>query len=266
MKFKVYSTAISRLAGCLLLVWSSGGMAAPEVKKTPPPNLDLSIPGRDAPQGRALVVSRLETTLASQIPAVIQSITVDHGNRFEAGQVLVILDCQVLQAELTKAKMELEAEEQTDQANRKLREYKSISELEVAVSASKVKRAKAQVNLAAAKAAMCQIKAPFAGRVVKRKVNPYQFVGEGTPLLEVLDDVNLRIQLVASSSWISWLKPGLEFAVTIDETGKKYPAVVETLGSRIDPASQTFEVWAVLPGQHPELLSGMSGTVQFNRP
>lgn len=272
MKFKVFCPAIKgglSLVAVALPLWggpAQGGQPGLTIlgkpATAPPPPIAEAAPL----QGRVLVVSRLETTLSSQIPAVIQTIAVDHGNRFEAGQVLVTMDCQVLQAELTKSRMELEAEEQTDQANRKLWNYKSISELEVAVSASRVKKAKAQVTLAMAKTAMCQVKAPFAGRVVKRKASPHQFVGEGSAMLDILDDVNLRLQMVAPSAWITWIKPGLVFEVMVDETGKKYAATVETLGARVDPASQTFEVWANLSGQYPELLPGMSGTALFGKP
>jgi hypothetical protein len=56
------------------------------------------------------------------------------------------------------------------------------------------------------------------------------------------------------------------FKIEVDETGKSYPARITRLGAKVDSASQSLEITAIILGEHTELLSGMSGTAVFNIP
>jgi membrane fusion protein, multidrug efflux system len=212
---------------------------------------------------RGLVVSRQETTLSSQIAARIQRMNVEAGDRFNKGDVLVELDCQVLKAKRKKDSMKLEAEQLTHKANLRLQSFQSINDLDVAISAANVKEAQAQLVMSTVKSRMCLIKAPFSGGVIKRVANPFQSLSEGEAMLEIIDDNNLRLQLVIPSNWLRWIYPGMALTMAIEETGKHYSAHITTLGRKVDPASQTIEVWAELDSTHPGLLAGMSGQALF---
>ncbi len=172
------------------------------------------------------------------------------------------MDCEILMAQEQKAVMEMEADWATHSANQRIREF-AVSRVDVAISAAKLKRAKAQVTVMRAKVRMCNIIAPFSGRVVKHEANAYQYVSEGDPLLEIIDDQNLRLRLFTPSNWLRWLKPDTKFMVHIDETGLKYSAHITTFGARVDPASQTIEILANIDSDQTGLLAGMSGTAFF---
>lgn len=215
---------------------------------------------------RALLVPRVESVLSSQATAQITSISVEAGQRFEKGETLVEFRCDETRAELLKSKAELRAANSTHQANLKLREHNAVSQLEVAVSGARVDEARADVALWQARIAHCTINAPFPGRVARVVAKPFETVTQGAPLLEVLDDRELTMQLHVPSSWVSWLKAGSGFEVSIDETGRTYSATVTGLGARVDPVSQTLQINAVIDGQHDELLAGMSGIARFPVP
>ncbi len=215
---------------------------------------------------RALLVPKLETTLSGEIPATIKKMEVDIGDHFEQGDVLIEFDCENLLAEQRKARAELNEADSIHQVNTKLQKFKSIGDLEVAVSAARLERAQAEESLWQVRLKKCEIKAPFSGRVLSRQASPYQHIAPGQPLLEIIDTVNLSLQLFIPSDWLSWVKPGLTFTVVIDETGKKYPARVSVVGAKVDPVSQTIEVRGKIKGEHSELLAGMSGTAKFTTP
>ena len=212
---------------------------------------------------RALLVPKVETVLSGEIAARIQSITVDIGDAFQEGEELILFDCEMYRAELSKARAELAEADKTHEVNTRLESFKSVSELDLAVSATRMDRAKAEVSLREAQVAKCIIKAPFSGRVLKRQAQPYEYVAPGQPLLELIDNVHLSLQLFVPSKWVRWLKPKDRFTVWIDETRKKYAARVSVFGARVDPVSQTLEIRAEIEGRHPELLAGMSGTAIF---
>ncbi|MEX1165607.1 MAG: HlyD family efflux transporter periplasmic adaptor subunit, partial [Hydrogenophaga sp.] len=94
-------------------------------------------------------------------------------------------------------------------------------------------------------------------------VRSHMSVTSGQPLLDLVRSGVLLLKLNVPSRWISTMKMGNKFNVTIDETGKTYPAEVRRINSRIDPVSQTIELEATLLQTYRELLPGMSGVAQF---
>jgi hypothetical protein len=85
-------------------------------------------------------------------------------------------------------------------------------------------------------------------------------------LLDILDNRNLEVELIAPSRWLSWLKAGYGFQIRVEETDKTYPAKVTRLGGRVDPVSQSIKVIGVISGEAPELTAGMSGRATFLPP
>ncbi|HBK07924.1 MAG TPA: hypothetical protein DDZ81_19060 [Acetobacteraceae bacterium] len=83
------------------------------------------------------------------------------------------------------------------------------------------------------------VTAPFAGRVAGVAVHAFQFVPPGAPMPEILSDHDLELEMIISSRWQTWLKPGAAFGVAIDETRKTYPAerAVNSLGETFPPVA-----------------------------
>jgi membrane fusion protein (multidrug efflux system) len=109
-------------------------------------------------------------------------------------------------------------------------------------------------------------RSPFNGITVEQKAQEFQYATPGQPLLEVLDDRSLEIELIAPPRWLGWLKAGYGFAVQIDETDKTYPAEITRVGGRVDPVSQTIKVFGEIKGDAPELMAGMSGRANIPPP
>ncbi|MBF0283887.1 MAG: efflux RND transporter periplasmic adaptor subunit [Magnetococcales bacterium] len=249
--------SIHRRISALLLTTLVAGMPFTLLAADPPP------PAKDGTV-RVLLKPAREAALASPMDGQIVEMSLEEGDRFRVGDALAVFDCRSRQADLKQADAVLESRMKTYETNSKLGAYKSIGEVEVATAAAEARRAEAEVEGMRVKVDRCRISAPFAGRVVKRRTNAFEYVKEGQPLMDVLDDARLRLQTYVPSKWMSWLKQGVPFKVTIDETGKGYQAVVTSLGARVDPASQTVEVWGELQGEVGELLAGMSGSAVFD--
>lgn len=215
---------------------------------------------------RAQLTPRRYTTLSAEIGAKVSRIGVVEGEHFKAGQSLVSFDCSVQQAQLNKARAALQSSEKTWSANRRLAELNSVGKVELDVSEAEVAKAKAELASNSAILAKCSVAAPFGGRVAEQKVREQQYVQPGQPLLEILDDSVLELEFIVPSKWLLWLKPGYAFRVAIDETGKTYPAKVQRIGARIDPASQSIKLSAAIDGKFNELIAGMSGRVTLTPP
>jgi membrane fusion protein, multidrug efflux system len=213
---------------------------------------------------RVLLVGKLETTLSAQTYVRIQKMDVKMGDSFKRGDKLVEFDCRLPNAELSRAEAQLQAARKTHDANRKLEEFKAVSNLEVALAEAEVLKAQAEVTLARAHVSLCDIRAPFNGKIVTVHSAPYAGVGPGVPLLDIIDDSQLEMQLDVPSHWLEKLRKGGRFNVHIEETDKQYAAEIIRLGAKIDAISQTLEIGARILDKDQNLLAGMSGTAYFD--
>lgn len=222
--------------------------------------------GRAHPEVRALLVPRVSSTLSSELNGRVVDLPVEEGKRFEEGDLLVSFDCTINRLQMQRAEADLRGKLQTHASNVKLLKLEAVSDLEVAISRAEADMAHADLQLSEAQVDMCEIHAPYAGRVVKRHVNVHETVTAGQPIVDILDDSRLRMELYIPSHWLSWIDLGTKLEVRMDETAKNYPAVVTALGAQVDAASQTLAITAELLGDHGELLSGMSGAAKFDVP
>ena len=116
---------------------------------------------------RAQLTPRRYTTLAAEVGARVQRLAVSEGGAFTEGQVLVMFDCTVQQAQLDKARAELDAAQATLKSNERLLELNSVGQLELELSRSAVGRARAEVGMHEAVLSKCTVRAPWSGRVAE---------------------------------------------------------------------------------------------------
>lgn len=215
---------------------------------------------------RAQLQARRYTTLSAEVSAKIAALPHAEGARFAPGDLLAALDDSLPRAQLQRAEAEAQAARVALQSAESLGKLSSIGRVELEQARAAVARTEAEVSAARSLLGKCRLEAPFPGRVAEVKVRELQFVQAGQPLLEILDDSVLELEFIVPSRWLTWLRAGLPFTVTIDETDRTYPAHLSRLGARVDPVSQTIKVTGQIDGSFPELLAGMSGRVALHPP
>ncbi|MGD9158444.1 MAG: efflux RND transporter periplasmic adaptor subunit [Desulfobacteraceae bacterium] len=239
-----------------VMIWSFSLFAASE-------NSDTDI---DKNTGlRAQLRPKSFTTLSSELAARIKKLDFHEGDSFKNGDILVELDCKVERARLLKARARLEVARKGVEVNKRLNDLESISIMEMEKSNAEMKEAEANITVMEAVIDECIIYAPFSGRISTLHAQKHQFVSIGQPLLEILDDTSLEVELLIPSRWLMWIKPGLEFHVKIDETGKEYSAKIVRIGASIDPISQSVKITGTIDDKEGNLLSGMSGHAFFRQ-
>ena len=215
---------------------------------------------------RILLVANQEATIASRLYGTIKEIQVRESESFKKGQALVTFDCRELAAERGVAQAELKLHNTTNQANTELYKEQVIGDLEKKLSQVKVEEAGAKIKAVSAKMENCSIMAPFDGQVVELLAKAHETLQPGAPIMLIQNSRDLDAHVHVPSKWMEWLKPGSTFTAFIEETGKSYEAKVTAVGARVDPVSRTVKIYAKLPGDHPELLPGMSGYAEFKQP
>ena len=213
---------------------------------------------------RVLLIPDQETTVSrsgsSLAAARINKLNVTLGSTFSAGKTLITFNCNVPRARLAMSKAELSGAVETHTAKLRMQGLEQAGDVEVALAASVVAKARAEVKLGELQISYCSITAPWDGRVAKVYVRNHMTVTPGQPMLDLVKSGPLRLRVNVPSRLLSQLKVDSQFEVTIDETGKTYQASVAAINSRVDSVSQTVEIEGLMTQSFPELLAGMSGT------
>lgn len=236
------------------------GTAAPVPTQAP------KAPGRLTEPVRAQLKPARRTVLAAGIAARVTQLPVEIGDRVAAGDTLAAFDCRETRARRRQARARLDGARSKLNIYEELDSLQSISGLEMTETRTEVALAEAELEGIEARLAKCRMAAPFAADVVRREVQPHQYVAEGTPMVALVDNASLRMEAVVDSRWLAWLRPGVRFTLRVDELGRDLAGAVARIGARVDPVSQTVRVVGTLDAGSGNLLAGMSGDVRFHRP
>ena len=219
-----------------------------------------------ASEVRGVLRARFQAVLASELAGRVTEIPFAEGQSFRKGDVLVRFDCSAYQAQANASGAAVRAAREELRNKQQLAALNSVGRFEVALAEARQAQAQAESQVYQVQVQRCQVKAPFDGQVVVRRVQAHESVASGTPLLEIVDNRSLEIHLLVPSRWLGKLKPDQAFSFVPDETGMPINAVVKRLGARIDEGSQTLLLIGSVPVNTPGLLAGMSGTAHFAEP
>ncbi|NIE74168.1 efflux RND transporter periplasmic adaptor subunit [Pantoea sp. Ap-967] len=215
---------------------------------------------------RGVLRARSQAVLASELPGRVVDMPFAEGQAFSKGDVLVRFDCSAYQAQANASGAAVRAAKEELRNKQQLAALNSVGRFEVSLAEARQAQAQAEAQVYQVQVQRCQVKAPFDGQVVARRVQAHESVASGAPLLEIVDNRSLEIHLLVPSRWLGKLKPEQAFSFVPDETGKPIDAVVKRLGARIDEGSQTLLLIGSVPANTPGLLAGMSGTAHFVQP
>jgi len=218
------------------------------------------------PDIRVQVVARTSTTISAPMSGQLAAFPLRDGDPFDKGAILAQFVCATQEGTLAHAKAALTEKRQVLSTNYRLHELGTGSGLDYHVAAAQVEEAAADVQTATTLVDLCTVKAPFAGRVSGAEAHDYQYLNVGAPMLDILEDQALELQLIIPSRWLSWLKQGTEFSIVIDETGHTYQAQIVRLSGEVDAVSQSVKAYGKLVNEAADLLPGMSGHAAFNPP
>ncbi|HSM93888.1 MAG TPA: efflux RND transporter periplasmic adaptor subunit [Anaeromyxobacteraceae bacterium] len=132
----------------------------------------------------------------------------------------------------------------------------------VAASLSQAESARA---LAAARLEETRIRAPAAGQVLLREVEPGDVVAAGRTLLTLIADGDLQLVAQVDEKNLALLRPGLPASASADAfPGDAFPAQVAAVLPSVDPSRGTVEVRFRVPSPPPFLRPDMTVSVNVD--
>jgi RND family efflux transporter MFP subunit len=218
--------------------------------------------GISAPIAQAMVSTRLM--------ASITDVLVHEGDRVSAGQTLVRIDARDLDAKTAQVTSAIAAAEAgrtnaLQQLTRIRALYADSAAPRAMLDAAEAGFAQADAGVRAARASSAEVaasrdyatvRAPFAGRVTKRFVDPGAFAAPGAPLVQIQDDTKLRLTATATPEAARRIKRGDRLDASVD--GVPVVAIVE--GVVPSPAGGVYVINAIADNAKGLLASG-SGAI-----
>lgn len=231
-----------------------------------PINLSSALAQEDAPSLRGIVKAVNEASISSDLGFRIVELPFREGQSFKKGDVLATFDCDGLRAELRSAEARQAAEQLTYENNVRLAKLNAVGRFEVQLAKAKTDQAAAEVDTFRIKIRQCEIKAPFDGRVAAKTANVAELTDRTKPLMQIVSDDALEIEMLLPANWMRWLRPGEKFSMSLEEKAETLNAEVEAIAPVVDPVSQTIKVIGRFTDPVNGVLPGMSGPVRFTQP
>lgn len=218
------------------------------------------------PSVRGIVRAVNEASISSDLGFKITELPFREGQSFKKGDTLAAFDCDGLKSELRSAEARHAAEQITYQNNARLAKLNAVGRFEVQLSKAKADQAAAEADTFRIKLKQCTITAPFDGRVAARLANVAELTDRTKPLMQIVSDDSLEIEMLLPADWLRWLKTGEKFGMTIEENNQSLTAEVAQISPIVDPVSQTIKVIGRFSERSEGVLPGMSGPVRFTVP
>lgn len=215
---------------------------------------------------RGVVRAQTHSTLSSEIVARIVEIPFKAGQHFRVGDTLLKFDCARYEAELRAARANARIQEITAKEKRQLHKRRAAGINELAVAEAQLEQALASVEALEVTISQCTISAPFDGRVAERKVDLFELPQANSPLINIVSDGDLEVELIVPSDWMVWLRPGQEFQFKVDETATIHATRLTNVGAVVDPISRTIRVTGQLLDPSDQVRPGMSGQATMRLP
>jgi RND family efflux transporter MFP subunit len=274
----------------LLLAAQTGvvkiGAKAEQKKKEPPPlafaatdivrlaphrlSVELAMPGT--------VQAFNQATVRSKLSAEVRRLPVREGDRVAAGQVIAEFDTAQLrnqlaerQATLESARATLAQTERTRASNAQLVKQSFISKNAFDTADDAYRAQAAAVQAAEAQLAQTQlllsdavVRAPIAGQVAKRYVQPGEKVAFDAPLLHIVDLSRLELQAQAPVADVARIAQGAEVEVEIEGlAGQPYRGRIDRINPTTEAGSRMIAVYVMLPNDDGRLRGGMFAKVRL---
>lgn len=268
----------SALGGALLIAAASAcGSSPPEPARANPILVagtvytvkDTVVAGTFEASGTAAPVR--QATLSTKLMGTVDAVLVKEGDIVTAGQALVRIDARDLAAKQNQvaasiSDAEAQQRDAAAQASRMRALYADSAATKVQLEGAETGLARADAGVRAARATSQElgamssyavIRAPFAGLVTKRFVDPGAFAAPGAPLVAVQDGLQLRVTANATPDAVGGIRRGQVIDAIIE--GRPVGAIVE--GVVPSATGNLYAINALVANPGGRILPGSSATL-----
>ena len=199
-----------------------------------------------------------------EIAGRVSQLSFQEGQRVAKGDVLVRLDDSVQKADYERARANLVLSKSKFERAEDLRAKGFISGQARDEAENAFKVAQADAELAAARLAKAEIRAPFAGTLGLRSVSVGDYVKEGQDIVNLEEIDPLKVDFRIPEVFLAQVRTGQSLQIAVDALpDRTWPGQVYAINPLIDAAGRSIVIRAQVSNRDGKLRPGMFARVRL---
>jgi membrane fusion protein (multidrug efflux system) len=199
-----------------------------------------------------------------EIAGRVAEIAFKEGQRATRGQLLIRLDDSVQKADFERARANLTLSRSKHERALDLLAKGFISTQAKDEAENNLKVAQADAELAAARLAKTEIRAPFGGIIGLRSVSVGDYVKEGQDIVNLEEVDPLKVDFRVPEVYLSQVKSGQVLQITMDALpDRTWPGQVYAINPLVDANGRAIAIRAQVPNADGKLRPGMFARVRL---
>ncbi len=246
----------------MLAMLSIGAVAYAEGKKPKPVPVRVEpvkvVDFHDRIEAIGTLRAKDSVAVTATVTDIVSAIHFDDGQRVEKGQILVEMVAAEERALLSEIESIVAESKSQYERTKGLAKRKLTAETVLDERRRLYQTSKARLLAMNARMADRTIRAPFSGVVGLRNISVGALVEPGTLIVDIADDSTMKLDFSVPSTFIEALVPGLPIEAQTRGLGaQKFYGKVTGIDNRIDQATRTIRVRALLPNEDRRLVPGL---------
>lgn len=261
----------SGLAMCLVLVLAGCSGSAPEADNRSSDPRTVSVrtvvveaqPLSETLTAYGTLIGAESAKIRSEMAGLVREIGFVEGHEVEAGQLLLRIDYQELQARLEARRYDLTLAKSRVARRLELFTERFISEDEYEEALNTRNALEAEVRALEAALRRTRIVAPFDGVVGLREVSPGAFIEPATLITTIEQLDPLRVDFTVAERFGNFLKPNQTFNLRVAGDPQPHIGTIRAIAPSIQTETRTLRVRGEVPNPGHRLRPGAFAAVEI---
>jgi len=202
--------------------------------------------------------------VTAKMPGMVKEIRVKEGDMVSKGQILAVLDDEVLKKSIDEVKAGLDQVTVLYEKQKSLWDQKIGTELQYLTLKNQKESLENKMITLKAQVGQALVTAPFPGVIDAVFIKTGSMAAPGAPLMQLVNTAMLKASAKVPDSYVSFIRQGDRVLVNFPDLNKEMEASISYVGRIVDPLSRTFKIEVKLPAGDPGLKPNLLAMVRIN--
>lgn len=181
-------------------------------------------------------------SLYPETQGTIKRISVKEGDRVKKGQLLAVLDTEIIKNNISEVETSLELATTVFERQNRLWSQKIGSEIQFLEAKNNKESLENRLNTLRSQLDMSMIKAPFAGVIDEIFPKEGEMASPQQPMLRLINLDKVYVKSDVSEAYLSKIRKGNSIEVNFPSIEKEMTSEIALIGQYINPENRTFKI------------------------
>lgn len=213
---------------------------------------------------QGMLESEENLMVSPRMPGMVKEIRVKEGDAVSKGQVLAILDDDVLRSSIDEVRAGLAQINILYEKQKDLWDQKIGTEVQFISLKNQKEGLENKLKTLEAQLAMATVTAPFSGVIDAVFARVGSMAAPGGPMMQLVNTAKLKASAKVPDSYVANVRQGDQVMVNFPDLNREIEAKIRFVGKVVDPLSRTFRIEVEIPSGDPGLKPNLLAMVRIN--